>query len=474
MSDPVWTPKDVFISYKREERPRVVLMSEALGQLGLTVWFDAALEPGASFDEEIAREVSAARSVLVCWTNGSVGSRWVRSEATIAANRHVLVPVFLESCDLPPPFNLDHAEDLSDWNGRDDHAGWRKVVSRLGVLAGRGDAPARWLAAQTTNSPAPYRQFLKDFPTDALVAVAKRRIWALEKDAIERRLATELGISAPADPVAELEEIRARSEEQQARVVEAERAERDARREAADAIDHRDRADALRRKAEARASTLKQRTDQEISKSQGGGRSSPKEVPSWWAETETSNRNVVAFPLPLKVFISHKQKDFAAAHRIRQQLERSGGNGIQVFVSGDDRVDRAPHEWRSVILRNLREAHVLIFLYTDLSRRWDWCLYETGYFDGRQDPQQLDRRLYVLHRAAIYPVGPFLGLKTVRVLPKDDPDDRELKSFLKILFVYSTSPSVNEHWDKPDCADLLAAFKAPFGTTSKQISSSGD
>jgi len=177
------------------------------------------------------------------------------------------------------------------------------------------------------------------------------------------------------------------------------------------------------------------------------------------------------FPLPLKVFISYKQKDFAAADRIRQQLERIGGNnGIRVFVSGDDHVVKAAQEWRSVILKNLREAHVLIFLYTDPSLHWDWCLYETGYFDGRQDPQQLDRRLYLLHRGDVSPVGPFLGLKTVPVLSDGDPDDRKLRSFLQILFVDSTNPSVNDNWDKPDCADLLAAFKAPFGTTSKPIS----
>jgi len=169
------------------------------------------------------------------------------------------------------------------------------------------------------------------------------------------------------------------------------------------------------------------------------------------------------FPLPLKVFISYKQKDFAAADRIREQLQRIGGNGIQVFVSGDDHMLRAGKDWRSVVLKNLREAHVLIFLYTDPSLQWDWCLYETGYFDGRQDPQQDDRRLYLLHRADVAPAGPFVGLETVPVLSMDDRDDRKLKSFLKILFVDSTNRPVNENWDKPNCADLLDAFKAPFG-----------
>src|SRR5262249_60788706 len=128
-------------------------------------------------------------------------------------------------------------------------------------------------------------------------------------------------------------------------------------------------------------------------------------------------------PLPLKVFISYKQNDFAAADRIRQQLERIGGNnGIRVFVSGDDHVVKAAQEWRSIILNNLREAHVLIFLYTDPSLHWDWCLYETGYFDGRQEPQQLDRRRYFLHRGGVSPVGPLLGRKTLPALSKSEPD----------------------------------------------------
>ena len=121
MSRREWAPKDVFIG-----------LGEALKALGLTVWFDAALEPGASFDEEIAREVSSARAVVVCWSTASVRARWVRSEAMIAARRNVLVPLFLEPSELPPPFNLDHAEDLSDWDGSDAHEGWQKTLRGSG------------------------------------------------------------------------------------------------------------------------------------------------------------------------------------------------------------------------------------------------------------------------------------------------------------------------------------------------------
>ena len=40
---------DVFISYKRRLRPRVEEIATALRALGVTVWYDAALEAGTSF-----------------------------------------------------------------------------------------------------------------------------------------------------------------------------------------------------------------------------------------------------------------------------------------------------------------------------------------------------------------------------------------------------------------------------------------
>ncbi len=109
-------------------------------------------------------------------------------------------------------------------------------------------------------------------------------------------------------------------------------------------------------------------------------------------------------------------------------------------MSGDE-LEANP--WRERILKELREAHILIFLYTDPEARWDWCLYETGYFDARQNPAELDRRLYVLHGRDVPPSGPFLGLNTVPIDTSDKPDDTKLKGFLEVLFERSTSPAVN-------------------------------
>ena len=92
---------DIFISYKRRLRPQVERIAGALRELGLDVWFDAALEPGVSFSAEISHEVRNAGCVLVCWSNdafphGGDENGWVLGEASIGRKRGRLVTVMLE------------------------------------------------------------------------------------------------------------------------------------------------------------------------------------------------------------------------------------------------------------------------------------------------------------------------------------------------------------------------------------------
>jgi hypothetical protein len=184
--------KDLFISYNRGERERVHALALAFESLGLTVWFDARLEPGITFDEEIAQQLKAARCVVVCWSAASVSSRWVRSEAHLGADLQKLVPLFLEPCELPPPFNLDHTEDLTDWHDNWSHVGFNKILRRIGMLTQRGDALTAWAKAWGTQEPNSFRRFLQNFPSDVLVTQAKERIWSLESSRLRKRLVEEL------------------------------------------------------------------------------------------------------------------------------------------------------------------------------------------------------------------------------------------------------------------------------------------
>ncbi|MBK7566181.1 MAG: toll/interleukin-1 receptor domain-containing protein [Propionivibrio sp.] len=121
---------DVFISYKRSERQRVERIAELLRDYKMTVWFDAQLEAGRGegFDAEIEREVTSAHCVVVCWTKDALKSMYVKAEAKKGLEREALVPVFLENCQLPVPFNGVDTIDLTDWNGDEDEPVWKRVV----------------------------------------------------------------------------------------------------------------------------------------------------------------------------------------------------------------------------------------------------------------------------------------------------------------------------------------------------------
>lgn len=132
---------DVFISYRRDQRETVLLIADKLRELGLTIWFDASLEAGSSFDEEINREVRAAKVVLVCWSPEAVQSRWVRAEASIGLERDVLVAAMLRPAQLMPPYNLVHAANLEGWTGAQDSPHWGQILSAIGRLVGRPELP---------------------------------------------------------------------------------------------------------------------------------------------------------------------------------------------------------------------------------------------------------------------------------------------------------------------------------------------
>jgi hypothetical protein len=135
---------DVFISYKREEQQAVERLAQELRRLGLDVWFDASLNAGEAFSDEIDREARAAKAILICWSPAARASDWVKSEALIGFTNKKLAACYAagpDGFDPPAPFNSIHAEDLRAWLAAPSHthAGWKSVLRRIGKLCGRED-----------------------------------------------------------------------------------------------------------------------------------------------------------------------------------------------------------------------------------------------------------------------------------------------------------------------------------------------
>ena len=137
------TGNDIFISYSREERTAARHFAECFVREGFSVWWDAVLRSGQTFDEVIEKELRAAKAAVVLWSPRSVASRWVRAEATLADRGNKLVPVIIERCDLPIIFELTHAADLSKWNGDTSDPAWQTLVSDLRRMVGSGEEAAR-------------------------------------------------------------------------------------------------------------------------------------------------------------------------------------------------------------------------------------------------------------------------------------------------------------------------------------------
>lgn len=133
---------DVFISYSRADRARADVLARALRARGLSVWYDAAIEPGAAnFASVVRNELQAARCLVVLWTATSISSNWVYAEAVEGQGQgKALVPVIVDDVKPPMPFNVVQSIPV-EFDGAEVQLGSvvEVVVERLsGVPAGPG------------------------------------------------------------------------------------------------------------------------------------------------------------------------------------------------------------------------------------------------------------------------------------------------------------------------------------------------
>ena len=152
---------DVFVSYARVDKHRVVPLVAALESQHWSVWWDPEIVPGQEFDELVARELGRASAVLVVWTKDSVQSRWVRGEAREGADRGVLVPVRFDNAILPIDFRALHTIDLNDGSDLGRSPAFEAVIRAVsGLVAGSGVAgsmPVSPLPAVPTANGVPKR-----------------------------------------------------------------------------------------------------------------------------------------------------------------------------------------------------------------------------------------------------------------------------------------------------------------------------
>lgn len=127
---------DVFLSYSSSDREHARRIATELEAAGFDVWWDRELVVSQDYDTTIEAEVHSAKCVLVLWSDNSVGSRWVRSEASVGDDRGVLVPARIDHARLPVQFRLIETADLRGWFAGGQLDQWQRVLVQVNALVG--------------------------------------------------------------------------------------------------------------------------------------------------------------------------------------------------------------------------------------------------------------------------------------------------------------------------------------------------
>ncbi len=106
------------------------------------MWWDAEIPPGETWDEVIERELTAAKAVVVLWSEAAVKKRWVKTEASLALDANKLLPALIDQALPPIAFRPIQAASLADWRGEAEHEGFAQLLASIERLAGAPGAAA--------------------------------------------------------------------------------------------------------------------------------------------------------------------------------------------------------------------------------------------------------------------------------------------------------------------------------------------
>ncbi|MEZ5477762.1 MAG: SUMF1/EgtB/PvdO family nonheme iron enzyme [Thiolinea sp.] len=140
---------DIFISYSRQDRGLASKLATLLEEQGYAVWWDVSgLHGGQAFAAVIQEQISQAHCVIVLWSEASVVSNWVYSEAVQADSQGILLTAVYQDAPIPLPFNTRHNEDLRDWSGAADDPAFVKLLVAVQKFCS-GPAPSQALLARS-------------------------------------------------------------------------------------------------------------------------------------------------------------------------------------------------------------------------------------------------------------------------------------------------------------------------------------
>ena len=138
----------VFLSYAHEDAAKAKAIARALEDASFEVWIDDRIHSGSEFSAEIEEALRTATAVVVLWSRNSVGSAWVRDEATEGRDSGRLISASLDGVRPPMGFRQFQATDLSRWSGRGRPKQLDAVIAAVRAKTGHPSTGSTALAVE--------------------------------------------------------------------------------------------------------------------------------------------------------------------------------------------------------------------------------------------------------------------------------------------------------------------------------------
>jgi hypothetical protein len=153
---------------------------------------------------------------------------------------------------------------------------------------------------------------------------------------------------------------------------------------------------------------------------------------------------------PINVFFSYKAKDEKTAKAVVDVLRKNSAGKLSITYQADFTENISGKLWRDKITTEICTANWFILLLPDPGDDWDWCLFETGIFEGQQTTAD---RLICLHHPDISVPSPIEGYHAVAAVPS------EVEKFLRMVFI-NDNPIYGLGPVNPALSDYLADISA--------------
>lgn len=133
---------DIFISYAKEDRERIMPLVRALEQTGWSVFWDRTIPVSKTWQQVISEEVDNCRCMIVVWSDASIHKDWVYEEAGEGKRRGILFPVLIDDILPPLGFRSIQAANLVGWDGIEQSMPLPRLIRDMSEILGPVPAEA--------------------------------------------------------------------------------------------------------------------------------------------------------------------------------------------------------------------------------------------------------------------------------------------------------------------------------------------